>query len=717
VTIPTFLSELVRTVVIMTISGGLLCLLLLAIKPIIRHRLPKSAQYYFWLVALAALIIPISRFVVLPDTAPNATPIHSVVERNIISLNEEVIRVLAPQSTSPMNDHVWLTPQAAYQATMPPPRLPLAPLVTVFMFVYPWAVLFVLLYSLAGYIRFVKKLRRGYIHPQNFELDMLGELSNGKRTPILFKSTHAATPMLIGIFKPTIVLPDREYSEEQLRGILLHELSHMRRFDVGVKWLSLLACAVHWFNPLVWLARREIDRSCELACDEAVIHNMDVSKKQNYGDTLIAVASSTKIPLPVLSTTMCTEKRELKERLSAIMKSKKHTKMAVLASVVILLAAVLAACALGAAGGGMASGRNSDAENDNPIFTSIQADGGMTFYLENMDDDSTGVYRMPSITLFADGTATLAQAVISSFMLPQSPYLLYSFENEDLLIRAAEYPKMVEMYGLENNQIIARFTVVDINTLVFVEASVPLFADVGARYIHTPVPDVFDLYMETLAEGLSVGIFDYGDRDNPIQIRPANIIDTRINRLELVEIFDHIMPHTIIELWYFDFMVRTDDLESETLRWGTFSPDEDGWVGHHTGWNDARTHLVFFRERGFIGSIPWWMLETPYGLEGALRTFLEQAGMIPTADGEPDIMLIEPVSFHGIESAIHWQSSTMLVITYTNNTSHPLIYGNSFVLEKLINSEWEAVNSDMGFHDVAFNLEPGASTERIVDLG
>jgi len=73
--------------------------------------------------------------------------------------------------------------------------------------------------------------------------------------------------------------------------------------------------------------------------------------KQHYGDTLISVASNKKIPLPVLSTTMCAEKRALKERLSAIMKSKKHTKLTVLLSAIIFLAVTLTACAVVADGG------------------------------------------------------------------------------------------------------------------------------------------------------------------------------------------------------------------------------------------------------------------------------------------------------------------------------------------------------------------------------
>ena len=353
--IPIFLSELVRTVVIMTATAGLMCLLLLAIKPIIRHRLPKSAQYYFWLVVLATFLIPVSRVVALPGRVADIAPIHSVVERNVVSTAEARDRALISDMSvshfAPGNVNVSAPATAVDEA--PPLEEPggVAQAVTVFMVIYPFVFALVLLYNLIGYVLFIGKLRRNYMRPHSHEWEMLRALTRGRRTPKLIVSDYAATPMLIGIFRPMIVLPNREYTGRQMQSILLHELTHMRRFDVAVKWLSLFACAVHWFNPLVWISKQQIDRVCELSCDEAVILNMDVYGKQHYGETLISVASNTKIPMPVLSTTMCEEKKALKERLTAIMKSKKRTRLAVLVSMFIVLGVVLAACTLGASVG------------------------------------------------------------------------------------------------------------------------------------------------------------------------------------------------------------------------------------------------------------------------------------------------------------------------------------------------------------------------------
>jgi len=528
--IPPFLSELVRTIIVMTISGGLLALLLLLVKPAMRHRLPKSAQYLMWLVVLASFLIPISRIAALPVVVADIAPIHNAVERNIISTAEARDRLpvtdmsINANAPSVTETSIVSAPTLVFDEALPieEPVL-ITRAVTVFMVIYPLMFAIVLLYSLAGYAIFTKRLRRSYISPYPHELHVLGQLTKGKRAPRLIISSYAATPMLIGIFRPIIVLPNREYTPEQLQSIFLHELTHMRRFDVAIKWLSLLACAAHWFNPLIWVTRREIDRICELSCDEAVIRSMDKHGKQNYGETLISLASAKKIPLPVLSTTMCAEKRAIKEGLTAIMKNRKHTKLAILISALLIFSAILVACASGAA-------------------------------TARVNDDS-------DITQYSSDSYTTNDAAVP-------------------LSRTIE--------------------------------------DYAHDYIQSLLPDL--------------NVF----REDDGSFTPATIIDTRINNLEKVAEFSHIIPQTI-ELWRLDFMLQTEDIEDGNVRWGTFAPDEDGWLGQHMGWNDANILLVFIRNESgveYLWHIPWAFelhtnTQTLWGLETALRMVLEVRGYIP----------------------------------------------------------------------------------------
>jgi hypothetical protein len=154
-------------------------------------------------------------------------------------------------------------------------------------------------------------------------------------------------PALVGLFRPLIVLPEQEYSTEQLVGILQHELIHLRRFDILIKWLSILACSLHWFNPLIWIAKREVNRTCELSCDAVVIHSMKEEEKMRYGSTLISLAAASKCSRTVLSAAMYEKKETLKERLLFI-KNFKHKKGSSLYSSLILIAAVCFAICLSA---------------------------------------------------------------------------------------------------------------------------------------------------------------------------------------------------------------------------------------------------------------------------------------------------------------------------------------------------------------------------------
>ena len=328
------MNDIFRAILVMSVSGSIIALLLYAIKPLINSRISKSAQYYLWIVVIMALIVPVSRFVVLKDSgsAPiPVAPIQSVVQQRVISFAKEPERQPLGYSTSGDRglvswDHPVQTEQQRGYTTY----------VTAFIFIYPFSAIAVLLYHIIAYSVYIRKLRRK------------NEKTSVNCAIPVYRNVKAATPMLIGLFNPAIVFPDCEYSDEQLNAILRHEMTHLRRKDILVKWLSVLACSIHWFNPIVWLSRREIDRMCELACDEAVLRGLDTGGKQCYGETLIFVAAENNTPRTIVSTTMCEEKKTLMERLDAIMKSKKRTRIATIVSVLLIAAAVLAACALGA---------------------------------------------------------------------------------------------------------------------------------------------------------------------------------------------------------------------------------------------------------------------------------------------------------------------------------------------------------------------------------
>ena len=118
---------------------------------------------------------------------------------------------------------------------------------------------------------------------------------NCKRQVRVRKSNAVTVPMVWGFFRPTILLPANadNWQEERLRAVLLHELAHIRRCDWLAKTIAGMACAVYWFNPLVWLAARRMWVEAEKACDDGVLNGGFQST--DYAEHLLSVARNLKV--------------------------------------------------------------------------------------------------------------------------------------------------------------------------------------------------------------------------------------------------------------------------------------------------------------------------------------------------------------------------------------------------------------------------------------
>lgn len=115
----------------------------------------------------------------------------------------------------------------------------------------------------------------------------LGDQLGLDRRPRLLVCQGLKVPMLAGIFRPAILLPQGNISGEELAFSLLHELTHYRRRDIWLKTLSMWVNALYWFNPLMWYMLRLIERDTELACDEDALSHLSRSDYSAYGQTIL----------------------------------------------------------------------------------------------------------------------------------------------------------------------------------------------------------------------------------------------------------------------------------------------------------------------------------------------------------------------------------------------------------------------------------------------
>lgn len=102
--------------------------------------------------------------------------------------------------------------------------------------------------------------------------------------------TKLPTAFVYGIFKPCIYLPEGLLPSEE-EYILLHEQIHVKRGDQIWRMLGFAALAIHWFNPLAWVAFVVSGKDMEMSCDEAVIRRLGRGRVKEYSDSLLALAT------------------------------------------------------------------------------------------------------------------------------------------------------------------------------------------------------------------------------------------------------------------------------------------------------------------------------------------------------------------------------------------------------------------------------------------
>lgn len=160
----------------------------------------------------------------------------------------------------------------------------------------------------------------------------------------IYTSSAVFSPMLTGIRNPQIVLPNVNYSKDQLALILEHESMHYKSKDLLVKLLFNAAKTFHWFNPLVVWMERQALQDMELLCDSRVVRWFSREEKKFYGQTLLECASSKKGIRSVLCTSEFSRNRKLlKNRLANICsgEGKKKGILAVILGVLLVISVSL----------------------------------------------------------------------------------------------------------------------------------------------------------------------------------------------------------------------------------------------------------------------------------------------------------------------------------------------------------------------------------------
>ena len=321
------LTSCFQTTVEITLAVSILVLALLLLSPIIGRQYTAKWRYWAWLLLAVRLIIPFNL------SLPKA-PVQLPEPSGGFSIPVPPVAPSVPVPT-PMLPDTSLPPAEAAPVVIP--WLLIAACVWLL-----GAVVF-LCWQLGGALLFRRELRRwGRSCESGKAAELFSRLREemGLRRVRLMICPRIPSPMVTGLFRPLLLLPKEDYAPEDLAWILRHELVHCRRRDILYKLLLLLANALHWFNPLVWLMAREANRDVEISCDEEVLRGADSGQRGRYGDVIMSLVHSGRQRGAAFSTYFAGGKHSIKQRFDSIFDTRAKRGGALALAILLLTAAV-----------------------------------------------------------------------------------------------------------------------------------------------------------------------------------------------------------------------------------------------------------------------------------------------------------------------------------------------------------------------------------------
>ncbi len=309
----------------MSITAGYVILAVLLVRLLLKQA-PKKYSYLLWSVVAFRLICPVSFssgvsiFNVRPFDMTVAQSGGGAALRYIPTdigyMATPKVTVGIPLMNSAISERL---PGAVPAASVNPLQI------WIWLGTLLWCagVVVLLVYSIATFIR----LRRHVATAVRLE----GHV---------FESDRVQLPFVLGFVRPRIYIPFGLGAEERTY-ILQHEEYHLARRDYLIKPLAFLVLAVHWFNPLVWIAFMLMTRDMEMSCDEKVLSVTGAGVAKAYSTSLLSFAAHRRFPA---ASPLAFGETSIRERVRNVLRFEKPKRWVVVLAAALCVVAV-AACA------------------------------------------------------------------------------------------------------------------------------------------------------------------------------------------------------------------------------------------------------------------------------------------------------------------------------------------------------------------------------------
>ena len=290
---------------------GLAALALLAAAPRLQKRYGPQWLCRLWVTLAVLLLVPLHALV---PQAPAAVSVDTTPLYSKTALSQEVTERPAdgvPYMAAPTG---YIVPRAELQTghrTVLERLAVGATRLNLLALAWNLGVLAVALYQFGGYAVWRIRVRRT---AQPVDTSWRSALPQGA-CPRMVATPLVRSPMVAGTLHPVLLTPTGA-APNGADYMLAHELTHIKRHDVAKKLLFTLACAVHWYNPAVWLLAARAGRDIEEACDAETLCGRDADCRAAYADALLTAVRQNRGP--ALTSGFALNKRQFKQRLAAL---------------------------------------------------------------------------------------------------------------------------------------------------------------------------------------------------------------------------------------------------------------------------------------------------------------------------------------------------------------------------------------------------------------
>lgn len=262
------------------ITTSVTALIVLVVKEILGYRISPKWHFALWTILAIRLLIP-----VLPESDMsvfnNLPQVKNVeVEELAIEINEPAHSI--KHATKPIITGEIIIGQKGKKFTLSKVLMDNVEIIWI-----SGSILLFLYFSFTYFVYHMKARRFKFVEDENV-ISVLDQCKRvlGINTKIEVR-IGGQTPLLKGIIKPEVILPNG-YSTEELKSVFIHELTHYKYHDVLWNILSTLLLCAYWYNPIMWLSFFLFRRDMEILCDYRVLQVYN--NKKEYASVLLKTA-------------------------------------------------------------------------------------------------------------------------------------------------------------------------------------------------------------------------------------------------------------------------------------------------------------------------------------------------------------------------------------------------------------------------------------------